>query len=74
MFRYCLISTNESLDQNKLSDYSISAGTKLMLVIKKDEPVSTESNLTRELKTIGKAYVTDVDQFATVFNQVSSLI
>lgn len=45
-----------------------------MLVIKKDEPVSTESNLTRELKTIGKAYVTDVDQFATVFNQVSSLI
>ena len=66
------------VDQNKLSDYSIVEGTKLMLVIKKDEAVAPvvaakndESNLTRELKAIGKAYVTDVDQFAAVFNQVS---
>ncbi len=35
------------------------------MVIKKD----TESNLSRELKQISKKYVTDVDQFATVFNQ-----
>ena len=50
-----------------LSDYSIVNGTKIHLVIKKDN----ESILTKELKSISKSYVSDVDQFAAVFTQVS---
>lgn len=52
-------------DQNILTDYSIVEGTKIHLSIKKD----VETDLTKELKVLGKSYVTDVDQFAIVFNQ-----
>ena len=52
-----------------MKDYSIIEGTKIHLVVKKDN----ESNLTKELKSIGKTYVSDVDQFASVFNQVSQI-
>lgn len=48
-----------------MKENSIDAGTKLHLVIKKDN----ESNLSKELKQVSKKYVTDVDQFATIFNQ-----
>ena len=49
-----------------IKDCSIALGTKLHLVVKKD----TESKFIKELKNISKKYVTDVDQFATLFNQV----
>lgn len=52
-------------DTTSLKECSIESGTKLHLVIKKDN----ESNLNKELKQISKKYVTDVDQFASVFNQ-----
>ena len=52
-------------DTSSLKENSIEQGTKIHLVIKKD----TESNLSRDLKQISKKYVTDVDQFAAVFNQ-----
>lgn len=48
-----------------MKENSIDVGTKLHLVIKKDN----ESNLSKELKQVSKKYVTDVDQFATIFNQ-----
>ena len=48
-----------------MKENSIDEGTKLHLVIKKDN----ESNLSKELKQVSKKYVTDVDQFATIFNQ-----
>ncbi len=66
---YNLTLVNKILDQSKLHDYSIVDGTKIHLIVKKDN----ESSLTKELKAIGKGYVTDVDQFAAVFNQVSYL-
>lgn len=56
----------QKIDQNILTDYSIVEGTKIHLSIKKD----VETDLTKELKVLGKSYVTDVDQFAIVFNQV----
>ena len=37
------------------------------MVIKKDAPI--ESNLNKELKQVSKQYVTDVEQFTTIFNQ-----
>ncbi len=58
---------SEILDSQTLKDYSIEPGTKLNLIIKKD----TESNLTKQLKVFGKSLVTDVDEFAIVFNKVS---
>ncbi len=53
-------------DKSSLKDNSIVNGTKLHLVIKKDN----ETNFTKELKIISKKYVHEVDQFATIFNQV----
>jgi hypothetical protein len=56
-------------DNQTLKDYSITeSGNKLNLIVKKD----TESNLTKQLKFIGKQYVTDVDEFAAIFNKVIS--
>ena len=54
------------IDQSKLSDYSIVNGAKIHLVVRKDN----ETNLSRELKAVGKNFVSDVDQFSLVFNQV----
>ena len=52
-------------DTHFLKDYSIESGAKLNLMIKKDN----ESNLTKQLKSISKPFVTDVDEFATIFNK-----
>ena len=61
---------NSFLDTGNIKDYTIEPGTKIHLVIKKDN----ETNLTKELKTIGATFFNDVDRFASTFNQVSTLV
>ncbi|CAF1062739.1 unnamed protein product [Brachionus calyciflorus] len=57
-------------DTQKLSDYSITDGTRIHLSINKNaEPPVIESKLDKELKSIAVNYVKDVDKFTSLFNK-----
>lgn len=59
-------------DSQKLSDYSLTDGTKIHLSINKNaEPPEIESKLNKELKQIAENYVKDVDKFTLLFNKVN---
>ncbi len=58
-------------DSSNLKDYSIGPGTKIHLIIKKStESESTESSLTKELKSFAENYVVDPEKFVAIFNKV----